>query len=64
MPFFSKLRPLIVAGFFLSLVLSGVLSLSNISNAATPGAVTPVSGLSLTQGVRKTVLENGLTVLT
>ena len=64
MAFFSKLRPLIVAGFFLSLVLSGVLSLSNISNAATPGAVTPVSGLSLTQGVRKTVLENGLTVLT
>ncbi|BAY44155.1 peptidase M16 domain-containing protein [Scytonema sp. HK-05] len=64
MPFFSKLRPLIVAGFFLSLVLSGVLSVSNFSNAATPGAVTPVSGLSLTQGVRKTVLENGLTVLT
>lgn len=64
MPFFSKLRPLIVASFFLSLVLSGVLSLSNFSNAATPGAVTPVSGLSLTQGVRKTVLENGLTVLT
>lgn len=64
MPFFSKLRPLIVASFFLSLVLSGVLSLSNFSNAATPGAVTPVSGLSLTQGVHKTVLKNGLTVLT
>ncbi|WP_414581019.1 M16 family metallopeptidase [Scytonema sp. PCC 10023] len=64
MPFFLKLRPLIVAGFFLSLVLSAVLSVSNFCNAATPDAVTPVSSVSLTQGVRKTVLENGLTVLT
>ncbi|WP_026082813.1 M16 family metallopeptidase [Mastigocladopsis repens] len=64
MPFFSKLRSFILVGFFLSFLLSGVLSGSNFSNAATPSLLTPVSGLALTQGVRKTVLENGLTVLT
>ncbi|ARV61840.1 peptidase M16 [Nostocales cyanobacterium HT-58-2] len=64
MPFFSKLRSFILVGFFISFLLTGVLSPGNFSNAATPTAVTPVSGLDLTQGVRKTVLENGLTVLT
>jgi len=64
MPFISKLRPLILLGFLLSFLLSGVLWPSNFTNAATPTAVTPVSGLALTQGVRKTVLDNGLTVLT
>ncbi|MHC5729341.1 MAG: M16 family metallopeptidase, partial [Nostoc sp.] len=36
----------------------------NFTNAATPTAVPPVSALSFTQGVQKTVLDNGLTVLT
>ncbi|MBW4634813.1 MAG: insulinase family protein [Iphinoe sp. HA4291-MV1] len=64
MPFFSKSRPLILMGFFISLLLSGILSAGYFNNTTTPGAVTPVSGVALTQGVRKTVLKNGLTVLT
>ncbi len=64
MPLLSKLRPLILLGFLLSFLLNGVLWPNNFTNAATPTAVTPVSGLALTQGVRKTVLDNGLTVLT
>ncbi|AFZ59807.1 insulinase family protein [Anabaena cylindrica FACHB-243] len=50
-------------GLCLSLILSVVPLSGNFTNAATP-AVTPVSALSFTQGVQKTVLENGLTVLT
>ncbi|MGH7999821.1 MAG: M16 family metallopeptidase [Brasilonema sp.] len=70
MPFFSKLRPFILVSFFLGLIFSGVLSVDYLrsidyfSNAARPSAVTSVSSLALTQGVRKTVLKNGLTVLT
>ncbi|NJM70076.1 MAG: insulinase family protein [Scytonema sp. RU_4_4] len=64
MLFLSKLRPFILMGFFISFLLSGMLSAGYVSNAATPSAVTPVSSLALTQGVRKTVLKNGLTVLT
>ncbi len=64
MGFFSKLRPFILIVFFISFLLSGVLSGGYFSNAATPSAVTPVSSFALTQGVRKTVLKNGLTVLT
>ncbi|NMF64227.1 M16 family metallopeptidase [Brasilonema octagenarum] len=64
MPFFPKLRPFILIVFFISFLLSGVLSGGYFSNAATPSAVTPVSNVALTQGVRKTVLKNGLTVLT
>ncbi|MEA5620918.1 pitrilysin family protein [Cronbergia sp. UHCC 0137] len=58
-----KLRFYMLIGLFLSLIL-GILPISSdLLNAATP-AVTPVSALSFTQGVKKTVLENGLTVLT
>ncbi|WP_225893974.1 M16 family metallopeptidase [Atlanticothrix silvestris] len=51
-------------GLFLSLLLSIVPFSGDLINAATPTAVAPVSGLSLTRGVQKTVLDNGLTVLT
>ncbi|WP_335058660.1 M16 family metallopeptidase [Nostoc sp.] len=51
-------------GFFLSLLLTIVPFSGNFTNAATPTAVTPVSALSFTQGVQKTLLDNGLTVLT
>ncbi|MEA5569243.1 pitrilysin family protein [Anabaena sp. UHCC 0399] len=60
-----KLRPYMLIGFFLSILLSILPVASNLTIAATPTpAVTPVSGLSFTQGVQKTVLDNGLTVLT
>ncbi|KYC40277.1 peptidase M16 [Scytonema hofmannii PCC 7110] len=62
MSFLSKLRPSILILF--SLFLSGVLWVNDFSVAAIQTEVAPVSGLSLTQGVRKTVLDNGLTVLT
>jgi zinc protease len=76
MYFSKKLRPLMLVGLIFSLLLSGVLSLSNYTTtAATPPAPPPpktsystsqppVSGASLTQQVQKTVLDNGLTVLT
>ncbi|WP_242064684.1 pitrilysin family protein [Nostoc sp. FACHB-133] len=51
-------------GFFLSLLLTFLPFSSNFINAATPTAVAPVSAASFTQGVKKTVLDNGLTVLT
>ncbi|MEH2446677.1 MAG: pitrilysin family protein [Nostoc sp.] len=51
-------------GFLLSLLLSIVPFSRNFTNAATPTAAAPVSTLSFTQGVKKTVLDNGLTVLT
>ncbi|AFY45295.1 pitrilysin family protein [Nostoc sp. PCC 7107] len=50
--------------FLLSFLLSFIPFSGNVINAVTPVAVTPVSGLSFTQGVKKTVLDNGLTVLT
>ncbi|HYX17806.1 MAG TPA: pitrilysin family protein [Nostoc sp.] len=53
-----------LVGFFLSLVLNIVPFSGNFTNAATPTAVAPVSAVSFTQGVQKTVLDNGLTVLT
>jgi zinc protease len=56
-----KLRPFIFLGVFLSLFLS--LVLGDMTFAVTPSA-TPISNTSLTQGVKKTVLNNGLTVLT
>lgn len=59
-----KLRSYMLVGFFLSLVLSIVPFSGNFTNAATPTAVAPVSAVSFTQGVQKTVLDNGLTVLT
>ncbi|WP_335930573.1 M16 family metallopeptidase [Nostoc sp.] len=59
-----KLRSYMLVGFFLSLLLSIVPLSGNFTNAATPTAAAPVSALSFTQGVQKTVLDNGLTVLT
>lgn len=64
MPFLPKLRPYILIGLFFSLFLSLDLFSGNFTNAATPTTVAPVSGSALTQGVTKTVLDNGLTVLT
>jgi zinc protease len=58
-----KLRFYMLIGLCLSLLLS-ILPFHDYSlNAATP-TVTPVPTLSFTQGVKKTVLDNGLTVLT
>lgn len=51
-------------GLFLSFLLSVVPFWGNFTNAVTPKALAPVSGASLTQGVQKKVLDNGLTVLT
>lgn len=51
-------------GFFLSLLLSILPFSGNFTNAATPTTAAPVSAVSFTQGVQKTVLDNGLTVLT
>lgn len=59
-----KLRSYMLVGFFLSLVLSILPFSGNFTNAATPTAVAPVSAVSFIQGVQKTVLDNGLTVLT
>lgn len=59
-----KRRSYMLIGFFLSLILTIVPLSGNFTNAATPTAVAPVSALSFTQGVQKTVLDNGLTVLT
>jgi zinc protease len=59
-----QLRPYLLVGLFLS-VLLGVLLLSPSSPtvASTPSIAEPVP-VSLTEDVRKTVLENGLVVLT
>ncbi len=59
-----KRRSYMLIGFFLSLLLTIVPFSGNFTNAATPTAVTPASALSFTQGVQKTLLDNGLTVLT
>ncbi|BAZ67263.1 MAG: insulinase family protein [Pelatocladus maniniholoensis HA4357-MV3] len=59
MRLFSKRLAYILLGLFLSFTLSGVFITNNFSYAVTPAPET-----SLTQGVRKTVLDNGLTVLT
>ncbi|MBD2559358.1 MULTISPECIES: M16 family metallopeptidase [Nostoc] len=59
-----KLRSYMIIGFLLSLLLSIVPFSGNFTTAATPTAVAPGSALSFTQGVQKTVLDNGLTVLT
>jgi len=59
-----KLRSHMIIGFLLSFLLTFIPFSSNVISAATPVAVAPVPGLSFTQGVKKTVLDNGLTVLT
>jgi zinc protease len=51
-------------GLFLSFLLSVVPFSGSLTYAATPTAAAPVASLSLSQGVQKTVLDNGLTVLT
>ncbi|MGF1989206.1 MAG: M16 family metallopeptidase [Nostoc sp. ZfuVER08] len=51
-------------GFFLSLLLTLVPFSGNFTITATPTTTAPVSALSFTQGVQKTLLDNGLTVLT
>ncbi len=66
MSFIPKWRPYIFVGLFFSFVLSIVVLLwGDRINASVPlTAVQSVPGISFTQGVRKTVLDNGLTVLT
>ncbi|MFN6570824.1 pitrilysin family protein [Dendronalium sp. ChiSLP03b] len=59
-----KLRSYMLIGFFLSLLLGVVPFSGNFTNAVTPTATAPVSALSFSKGVQKTVLDNGLTVLT
>ncbi|WP_414568155.1 M16 family metallopeptidase [Nostoc sp. CCY 9925] len=59
-----KSRAYMLIGFFLSILLSLVPFSGNFTIAATPTATAPVPALSFTQGVQKTVLDNGLTVLT
>ncbi|HIK05083.1 MAG TPA: insulinase family protein [Trichormus sp. M33_DOE_039] len=60
-----KNRIYMLLGFILSLILSILPVADNFTIAATPTQIVkPVSGLSFTQGVQKTVLDNGLTVLT
>jgi zinc protease len=59
-----KPRAYMLIGFFLSIFLSLVPFSGNFTIAAPPKAPPPVSALSFTQGVQKTVLDNGLTVLT
>lgn len=80
MSFLSKLRPYLAIGLFLSLLLSNVPLLggdranadeplltkaiaSDIAQAI-PKTAAPVVSPSITQGVQKTILSNGLTVLT
>jgi zinc protease len=53
-----------VLGFLLSFILTFIPVSGNVISAATPTAVATVPGLAFSQGVQKTVLDNGLTVLT
>lgn len=66
MSFLPKWRPYILVGLFFSFLLSTVLLFSgNRTEAKAPaGGTQPIPSLSITKGVRKTVLDNGLTVLT
>jgi zinc protease len=60
-----KLRPHTIIGLFLTIFLGViVLSLGIPSTALVSSAEQSTSSLSITQGVEKTVLDNGLTVLT
>jgi zinc protease len=62
MKIFPKLRPLILVGLFVSFLLGSIFLSGNLIQAATPTKTPSVT--SLTQGVKKTVLDNGLVVLT
>ncbi|WP_427162993.1 M16 family metallopeptidase [Aliinostoc sp. HNIBRCY26] len=60
-----KTRIYMLIGFLLSLILSILPVADNFTIAATPTAVvSPQAVVSFTQGVHKTVLDNGLTILT
>jgi zinc protease len=59
-----KQRTYMLIGFFLSFLLIFVPFSVNLLSASTPTEAAPVTGLSFTQGVQKTVLDNSLTVLT
>ncbi|MCF4966340.1 M16 family metallopeptidase [Nostoc sp. CMAA1605] len=60
-----KTRIYMLIGFLLSLILSILPVADNFTIAATPtDVVSPQAAVSFTQGVQKTVLDNGLTVLT
>lgn len=65
MPLLRQLRPYGLIGLFLS-VLLGTLLVAGGRLVAAPvsPAPAPISRIALTKGVQKTVLENGLTVLT
>ncbi|MCU0535165.1 MAG: insulinase family protein [Hydrococcus sp. Prado102] len=65
MRFFSKIRPTLIIGLLISLLVASLVMVTGDRiNAATPTDVVPVSASALVEGVRKTVLNNGLTVLT
>jgi zinc protease len=65
MRFFSKLRPTLLVGLSIGLLIASLIIVtSDRYLAVTPTEVVPVSATALTEGVRKTVLNNGLTVLT
>ncbi|MDX2216577.1 MAG: pitrilysin family protein [Oculatellaceae cyanobacterium bins.114] len=63
MPFPSKLRPVLLVGLFFSILLGIVLISPSKPTIALP-ADQAMTELSVTQGTQKTVLSNGLTVLT
>ncbi|HEY9644467.1 MAG TPA: pitrilysin family protein [Coleofasciculaceae cyanobacterium] len=59
-----KLRPSLLAGLFISFLI-GTIAFSVVSpTVASPPVAPPASTVSLTEGTQKTVLSNGLTVLT
>jgi zinc protease len=62
MKIFPKLRPWILVGLFISFLLGSIFLSGNLIQAATPTKTPSVT--SLTQGVKKAVLDNGLVVLT
>jgi zinc protease len=65
MSIFSRFRPLLLTGLFLSTLLSSFLFFSGDRiQAAVPLTVSKSDAASLTDGVKQTVLSNGLTVLT
>lgn len=65
MSFSIKVRPTILIGLLLSFLMAGLVIVNGDRlNAATPTEAAPVSANALTEGVSKTVLDNGLTVLT
>lgn len=65
MHFSIKLRSKILFGLLLSILMGGLVIVSGDRiNAAMPTEAAPVSANALTEGVSKTVLNNGLTVLT